>query len=57
MNLAMNQALKSEEINEKFKALDLVSVGGTTAQTTDYLQSELKRWDWISKNTSGFKAD
>ncbi len=57
MNLAMNQALKSEEIHEKFKALDLVSVGGTTTQTTDYLQSELKRWDWISKNTSGFKAD
>jgi tripartite-type tricarboxylate transporter receptor subunit TctC len=57
MNQAMNQALKSEEIQEKFKGLDLVIVGGTTAQTTEYIQSELKRWDLISKNSSTLKID
>ena len=57
MNQAMNQALKSEEIQEKFKGLDLVIVGGSTAQTTEYIQSELKRWDWISKNSSTLKID
>ena len=57
MNQAMNQALKSDEIQEKFKGLDLVIVGGTTVQTTEYIQSELKRWDWISKNSSTLKID
>ena len=56
MNQAMNQALKSEEIQEKFKGLDLVIAGGGTAQTAEDIQSELKRWDSISKN-SNLKMD
>jgi tripartite-type tricarboxylate transporter receptor subunit TctC len=57
MNAAMNQALKSEEIQEKFKSLDLVIVGGTPPQTFEYVQSDLKRWDLISKSGTNLKVE
>jgi tripartite-type tricarboxylate transporter receptor subunit TctC len=55
MNMAMSQVLGSEDIQEKFKSLDLIIVGGSISQTVEYIQSELNRWDAVFKYNASHK--
>lgn len=55
MNMAMSQVLGSEDIQEKFKGLDLIIVGGSISQTVEYIQSELNRWDAVFKYNASHK--
>jgi tripartite-type tricarboxylate transporter receptor subunit TctC len=45
MNQAINRALTYPDLLEKFDQNDLLPFGGNIKQTSDYIQSEVERWD------------
>jgi tripartite-type tricarboxylate transporter receptor subunit TctC len=49
MNQAINQALLSPDLLEKYEQGDLIPLGGSIKQTSDYISSELERWNKIIK--------
>jgi len=55
LNAEINRMVKLPDVQERMAAAGLVPVGGTPAQLTEYLKSELARWTRIIKN-AGIKA-
>jgi tripartite-type tricarboxylate transporter receptor subunit TctC len=51
MNSAIQKTLTEPEIKEKLNAVGLIPVGGSMAQTSSYISSELKRWNKIVIDT------
>ncbi len=51
INQAMNQVLSNPEMKDKFDQNGLIVVGGTTKQTAEYINEEVKRWGQIVKDT------
>ena len=51
MNSAIQKTLAEPEIKEKLNAVGLIPVGGSMAQTSSYISSELKRWNKIVIDT------
>jgi len=51
LNQAINQALGLAEVKEKFDNAGLMPVGGTIAQTNQYVHAELKHWEQVVKIT------
>lgn len=51
MNQAINFVLSNPVMKEKFDQAGLLTVGGTTKNTNDYIAEELKRWAQIVKDT------
>ena len=45
MNQAINLALSNPDLIEKFDQNDLLPVGGNIKQTSDYITSEIDRWN------------
>ena len=45
MNQAINLALSNPDVIEKFDQNDLLPVGGNIKQTSDYITSEIDRWN------------
>ena len=56
LNKAINEALASSEVREKFEKAGLVPVGGSLSFTQASIASELKHWSQIVKST-GAKVD
>ncbi|SMC37354.1 Bug family tripartite tricarboxylate transporter substrate binding protein [Polynucleobacter kasalickyi] len=56
LNKAINEALASPEVREKFEKAGLVPVGGSLSSTQTAIVSELKHWSQIVKST-GAKVD
>lgn len=56
INKALNKALASPEVRERFAALGLEPGGGTPADLHKTMQEDAKRWGPIVKK-SGFRAD
>ena len=44
LNQAINLALQNPEVIEKLDANDLVPMGGSLSQNTEYFNSEITRW-------------
>ena len=51
INQAMNQVLASPDMKDKFDQSGLIVVGGSTKQTAEYINEEVKRWGQIVKDT------
>ncbi len=51
LNLVINQALETQEVKDKFENAGLIPVGGSIAQTNQYIASELKHWEHVVKIT------
>lgn len=49
MNQAINRALLSPDLLEKYEQSDLLPLGGSIKQTSDYINSEIERWNKIIK--------
>jgi tripartite-type tricarboxylate transporter receptor subunit TctC len=47
LNSAANEALKSEEIRERFRALNLTPAGGSAAAMGQFVRSETARWSEV----------
>jgi hypothetical protein len=56
LNKAINEALSTPEVKEKFEKAGLVPVGGSLSATQSIIASELKHWSQIVKAT-GAKVD
>ena len=56
LNQVINQALELSDVKDKFDKAGLISVGGSLAQTSTYIASELKHWEQVVKMT-GARVD
>ena len=55
LNAEFVKALKSQEINDKWKVMDFTTLPSTPEEFTKYAQADSKRWAEAVK-ISGFKA-
>ena len=56
LNAALNQAMESADVIEKFKQLGMSSTRNTTAEFSGFLRAEVPKWAAVVKS-SGAKAD
>jgi tripartite-type tricarboxylate transporter receptor subunit TctC len=56
LNAEMNRMAGSPEVQERFKSVGLVAVGGTPEALGDYLKSEIARWSKVVKD-AGIKIE
>ena len=56
LNQVINQALELSDVKDKFDKAGLIPVGGSLAQTSTYIASELKHWEQVVKMT-GARVD
>jgi len=55
LNAELTRALKSDEVREKFRAMDFVPMPTSPEEFTDYMRRDSKRWQEAVR-LSGFKA-
>jgi tripartite-type tricarboxylate transporter receptor subunit TctC len=56
LNAEVNRAVQTPEVQERFRSQGLVALGGTPAQLTDYLRTEIVRWTKVVKD-AGIKVE
>ena len=50
LNAALNDVLKSPDVDRRFKALNLVPIGGTLSETRQFVAEEARRWGEVIRN-------
>jgi len=52
LNAEFNKALAAPDVKAKFASLGVDPIGGTTAQMTQYVKSDVERWAKIIKSAN-----
>jgi tripartite-type tricarboxylate transporter receptor subunit TctC len=56
LNAEINRMVQQPEVRERFLSQGLVPIGGTSAELSDYLKSEIARWTKVVKG-AGIKVE